>query len=67
MVASNPNKLLYGICIQANDFYETSDSSQLSSRKDRQFWRTPKVFCFVSQFPFTHLFHDIMVSIMSNV
>jgi len=63
MTECNPNKFLYGICIKTDDYFETTDDI---SSKDKKFWKVPKIFCFVTYFPFTELFTNIIVSFLSK-
>ena len=67
MKVCNPNKFLYGICIETTDYFETTDKAFQNDRLNRKFWKVPKIFCFITYFPFTKLFTDIMVSILSII
>lgn len=61
LILSNPNKILYGICLMTDDYYETTTA--ISS--ERSFWSFKRVICFVTYFPFMKLFLDIFFEIIS--
>lgn len=61
MTALNPNKYLYGVCFKTEDYFDTSIN------ENKKYWRVPKVYCFVSYFPFTELFSNIIVSFLSII
>ena len=68
--ASNPERLLFGICLSVYDYIETTpDDIALTykNRKKRIFWRYKKTYCFLTYFPFFELFQDLLIAIINLI
>lgn len=58
----NPNKLLYGICFISDDYLEIT-----KNKNKREFFLVPRVYCFITYYPFIKLFIDLIVMILSKL
>jgi len=64
---SNPDKLLYIICINFKDFVTMSDkgSKDKKSLSRVKYWEVNKAMCFMSYYPFTTFFFDVLMKILN--
>ncbi|KAL4466853.1 hypothetical protein ABPG74_010450 [Tetrahymena malaccensis] len=66
----NPHRLLYCYCFKNRDYLETTyDESnfQVENHKNRSFWETKRVYCFVTLYPFQELFQEMLINVLNQI
>ncbi len=66
LLSSNTNLVIFCICIVAYDFVTLKRTNPTTKKQTKEVWVIPKIYCFMTYYPFFKFFLD-MITLISSI